>query len=239
MRSEEVKAIFDQQAAHYDAQWARTAPIREGLLFLLQSVFADLPEDANVLCVGVGTGEEMLYLARRFPGWRFTAVDPSDAMIEVWRAKALREGIAERCQFHAGYLDSLPPSAAFDAATCFLVSQFIVDADARVAFFTGIAARLKPDALLASSDLASDVASTEYEQLLPVWFKLMASAGLTPEALARMRDAYARDVAVVPPSRVAAMIAAGGFEQPVAFYQAGLIHAWFSRRAAAQDRGHQ
>lgn len=230
MHADEVKAIFDQQAAHYDAQWVKTAPVREGLLFLLQSVFADLPEDANVLCVGVGTGEEMLYLARRFPRWRFTALDPSDAMIAVCRSKVEREGIASRCQFHSGYLETLPNREPYDAATCFLVSQFILDPEARADFFRGIAARLKPDALLASSDLASDVTSPEYERLLPVWFKLMAGAGLTPEALRRMREAYARDVAVLTPERVASLITAGGFDMPVRFYQAGLIHAWFARR---------
>ena len=28
MRSDEIKAVFDQQASSYDERWARTAPIR-------------------------------------------------------------------------------------------------------------------------------------------------------------------------------------------------------------------
>jgi tRNA (cmo5U34)-methyltransferase len=32
---------------------------------------------------------------------------------------------------------------------------------------------------------------------------------------------------------VASIIKAGGFGQPVMFYQAGLIHAWFSKVGAA------
>jgi hypothetical protein len=43
MRSEEIKAIFDQQAAGYDRQWARMAPIRGCLHYLLQGVFVELP----------------------------------------------------------------------------------------------------------------------------------------------------------------------------------------------------
>ena len=43
MRSDELEALFDQQAAGYDAQWARMAPIRDSLLFLLESAFAALP----------------------------------------------------------------------------------------------------------------------------------------------------------------------------------------------------
>ena len=38
------------------------------------------------------------------------------------------------------------------------------------------------------------------------------------------------DLAILPPTLVAAIIKAGGFGAPVQFYQAGLIHAWFSKR---------
>jgi tRNA (cmo5U34)-methyltransferase len=231
MRTDEIKAIFDQQAASYDQQWAKTAPIRDGLHFLLGAVFADLPQDARILCVGAATGEEMVYLAKRFPNWCFVAVEPSGAMVEVCRGKAEREGFLSRCEFHEGYLDTLPACEPFDAATCFLVSQFILERDARLAFFRGIAARLRPGALLASSDLTADVASAEYEALLPVWMKVMEGAGITPEAQARMRAAYAKDVAIRPLAEVEGVIQAGGFDAPVRFYQAGLIQAWFARRA--------
>src|SRR5690606_39131043 len=70
MQQHELDTLFDQQAAGYDAQWARMAPIRESLHFLLETVFADLPEDARLLCVGAGTGAEIAHLARRFPRWR-------------------------------------------------------------------------------------------------------------------------------------------------------------------------
>lgn len=235
MRQDELKALFDQQAAGYDRQWAKTAPIRECLHLLLASQFAELPADARILCVGVGTGAELVYLAQRNPGWRFTAVEPSAAMLEVCRQRAEAEGIASRCVFHEGYLASLPASAVHDAATCFLVSQFILDPQARTAFFGEIAERLRSGGLLASSDLASDVASAKYEVLLRAWMNMMAGADIAPEAVERMRKAYAHDVGVLAPDRIAAIIAAGGFERPVQFFQAGLIHAWISRRATAID----
>lgn len=63
MRQDEVTAIFDRQAASYDTQWARTAPIRECLHFLLESMFAGLPTDARILCVGVGIVAALARLA--------------------------------------------------------------------------------------------------------------------------------------------------------------------------------
>jgi tRNA (cmo5U34)-methyltransferase len=234
VRTDEIKAIFDQQASSYDERWAKTAPIRDALHFLLEAVFAELPADARILCVGAGTGEEIDYFARRFPRWTFTAVEPSGAMLDVCRGKAERGGFASRCHFHEGYLESLPVQDAFDAATCFLVSQFILEQEARADFFRAVAARLRPGGVLASSDLASQAGSSEYEALLHAWLNMMLAAGIPAAGLEQMRAAYTRDVAILPPARVASIIQSGGFDEPVKFYQAGLIHDWFSRRASGR-----
>lgn len=231
MQPEDIVSLFDKQAPGYDRQWARTAPIRDCLYLLLDPLLAELPEQARLLCVGVGTGQEMAHLAMRFPGWTFTAVEPSGAMLDACRQRAEEEGFAHRCRFHHGFLDSLPADDLFDAATCFLVSQFIVDVEQRIGFFRDIASRLREGGLLASSDLASDVASPAYEVLLPAWTRMMAAADVAPEAIERIRAAYATDVAVLPAARIVGIIAAGGFPLPVQFFQAGLIHAWISRRA--------
>ena len=230
MRSDEIKAIFDQQASSYDERWAKTAPIRDALHFLLEAVFAKLPANARILCIGAGTGEEIDYLAKRFPQWTFAAVEPSGAMLDVCRSKAEKGGYASRCHFHEGYLESMPIQDMFDAATCFLVSQFILEQEARADFFRAIAARLRPGGILASSDLASEIGSREYDALLNAWLDMMLAAGIPAAGLDQMRAAYARDVAVLPPAQVASIIKAGGFDDPVRFYQAGLIHAWFSKR---------
>lgn len=232
MRSDEIKAIFDQQASSYDERWAKTAPIRDALHFLLGAVFAELPSNARILCIGVGTGEEIDYLAKRFPQWTFTAVEPSGAMLDVCRSKAQKAGFLSRCYFHEGYLESLPIQDTFDAATCFLVSQFILKQQARIDFFRTIAARLRPGGILASSDLASEVGSREYDALLKAWLNMMLAAGIPAAGLEQMRTAYARDVAILPPAQIASIIRAGGFDGPVMFYQSGLIHAWFSKRAS-------
>lgn len=233
MNQDEIKAIFDQQAAGYDAQWAKTAPIKNCLHFLLDSLFIELPSDARILCVGVGTGVELAHLAQKNSAWRFTAVEPSEPMLDVCRQRAETEGFASRCHFHPGYLDSLPATEPHDAATCFLVSQFILDQPARSEFFRGISRRLRSGGILASSDLASDVESPEYAVLLHAWMNAMSAADISPEGIERMRKAYANDVAVLPPGRVVSIIQSGGFERPVQFFQAGLIHAWLSKRASS------
>ncbi|MFX4798032.1 hypothetical protein ABTB70_19130, partial [Acinetobacter baumannii] len=57
--------------------------------------------------------------------------------------------------------------------------------------------------------------------------------GGRPFARPRAADArgYDRDVAILPARRVEALIASAGFDAPVQFYQAGLMHAWYCRAA--------
>ncbi|MGO2054838.1 hypothetical protein [Halomonas sp. AOP42-E1-30] len=59
----------------------------------------------------------------------------------------------------------------------------------------------------------------------------MLSAGEVPaDMVERFRAMYGRDVAVTPPERISALIESGGFNTPVPFYQAGLVHAWYATR---------
>jgi tRNA (cmo5U34)-methyltransferase len=231
MQPEELTALFDRQAASYDQQWQKLAPLNSALHLLTTAFGSKLPANARVLCVGAGTGVEILHLARAFPDWRFTAVEPSVPMLERFQRKAADQGLLPRCVLHAGYLDTLPATDDYDVATAFLVSQFILERDRRTAFFQSIARRLRPGGRLLSSDLAGNLESEEGQALLEMWFEVMSGGGIPPDGVARMREAYRRDVAVIPPEEVRNLIAAGGFESPTQFFQAGLIHAWQARRS--------
>lgn len=240
MHQEEITAIFDHQASTYDDKWIKLAPINHALHLLTSTVLAHLPAEARILCVGAGTGAEIFYLAQQYPGWHFTAVEPSAPMLEVLQRKATHAGIATRIQFHQGYLDSLPAGEPFHAATCFLVSQFILDRAARTAFFNNIARRLIAAGLLVTSDLCGHAAPhpdalATTPDLLEVWFRVMSNSGAltSPEEVQKMREAYQNSVAVLPPADVRDLITQGGFSSPVQFYQAGMIHAHYARKQAS------
>lgn len=229
--SQESPIAFDQEhAAAYDQRFAKLAPLRDALHLLISAVLADLPAEARILCVGAGTGQELIYLAQKFPQWRFTVVEPSAPMLAVCRQKAEERGITSRCVFHEGYLDTHPSSDAFDAATSLLVSQFILTLETRARFFRTIAERLRPGGYLVNADLASDTASVTYQSLLEVWLRLMRETGSSREKIEQLRVTYGRDVAVVPLEQVSSIIVSAGFETPVLFLQTGLIHAWYARR---------
>jgi len=234
MDNHALLAIFEQQAAHYDTQWDKIAPVYQGLYFMLAAVFADLPADARILCVGVGTGKELLYLAKKFPGWRFTAVEPASAMLQVCQKNVQAQGIAARCDFHQGILETLPAGQCYDAATCLLVSHFMQNKSDRTGFFRQIADRLQPSALLVNADLAAETTATQYDAILEVWQRMRSATRSSAEALLQMKRTYANDVAILPASAVAQLIADAGFSSPVNFYKAGLMQAWFSRKLASR-----
>lgn len=240
MNRSDLEATFDRQAATYDQQWARMAALRDAMHLLMASVFGELPREARMLCVGAGTGAEIHFLASRFPAWNFVAVEPSAGMVSAAMRRAEQHGYADRCVFHTGYLDTLPGCAPFDCATSLLVSQFLLDPAERVGFFGAIAARLRPGGVLVAADLASGGDTRAHASLLKVWMATMAAAELTPQRLQLMREAYDRDVSIVPPRDVAAIITSAGFDEPVQFFQAGLIHAWYAERTAVDAvREHQ
>jgi len=227
MQKEKTKENFDKMAASYDKLWEKLAPINDSLHLLMGSILANLPQQAKILCVGAGTGAEIIYLAKRFPLWTFTAVDPSGPMLEVCRKRLLELDIESRCKFHIGYLDSLSSSDTFDAATSILVSQFISEKTSRIDFFKQIAKRLKANGILISSDLSAKLDSPEYQSLLNVWLEMMREGGIPQEGLDGMPNAYEKDVSVLPPGDIEAIITSGGFERIIQFSQTGLIHSWY------------
>jgi tRNA (cmo5U34)-methyltransferase len=170
MQNNKTSVVFDRErASAYDKDAAKFAPLADALYFLIRLILADLPSDARILCVGVGTGTELINLAQAFPKWHFTAVEPAAPMLDICRQRAEECGITSRCTFHEGYLDSLPAADLFDAATCLVVSHFIMQREDRRNFFSQIAARLRPNGYSISSDLSADTSTATYQRFLELW----------------------------------------------------------------------
>ena len=74
------------------------APIRDGFYLLVESVFADLPDDAWVLCVGVGTGTELAHLAQRFPRWHTSVIESGgfEPPVQFFQAGLLHAWFSKR-----------------------------------------------------------------------------------------------------------------------------------------------
>jgi tRNA (cmo5U34)-methyltransferase len=228
MKSDDSNKIFGKDtASSYDSQRDKLAPIKEALHLCIHMLLSKLPSNARVLCIGAGTGSELIYLAQAFPQWNFTVVEPSLAMLDVCRQRATELGFFSRCVFHEGYLKSLPYTIAFDVATSILVSHFVVDPRERSNYFSEISSRLVPGAYMINADLASDMSTSEYQSLVKVWVNMHEYAGMPVRV-----ESFGDKVAMVPIAEVESIIKSSGFDLPVLFFQTLLIHAWYSKVAA-------
>lgn len=229
--TEKDSGLFDEMhAAAYDKTSESLAPFKSALHILMRSILRELPERAHVLCVGAGTGAELLFLADAFPNWEFTALDISAPMLDVCRERVSSAGCAERCQMHVGPVSSLAAAASFDAATCILVSQFLTNLDERRELFEGIHARLRSGGLLVSADLSVDTDDIHHASILEIWRRTLEYSVLAEQQVNRPTTAPGSRVAVLPERAIEALIATAGFARPTRFFQAGLIHAWFTKR---------
>lgn len=222
--------FFDQQMANcYDEKNSKLAPIGDSMHFLACMVLDDLPPRARILCVGTGTGAEILSLAESHTEWSFVGVDPSAPMLAVCRDKLEHANVLDRCELIHGYIHNVPEGAAFDAVLCFLVAHFVRRED-RVAFYRGIYDRLKSGGRFISTEISYDLNSAEFPAMLKNWERVQTLMGATPESLQTLRDTLFNRLFVLSPMETESLLRANGFELPIQFFQAFLIRGWHAAK---------
>ncbi len=230
--SENKMISFDmERAILYDQRNSKLSALSASLHLQMRTILSGLPSDANILCVGAGTGTELLYLAKEFPSWQFTALDPAEAMLNLCKQKAVEAGIDQRCSFHCGYIDSLPAAKPFDAATSILVSHFLTDKAERIHFFSEIAARLRLGGILINADLSFDTSASNYLTLMAQWLQLLKWANWPANDVDKLPEVYKEHVAMLPPAEVESLLKQAGFNAPILFSQSLFIHSWFSHKS--------
>lgn len=230
--SENKMVSFDMDRAMlYDQRNRKLSTLSEALHLQMRVILSELPTDANVLCVGAGTGAELIYLAKAFPTWQFTALDPAEAMLNLCKQKAVDNGIDHRCTFHCGYIESLPETMSFDAATSILVSHFLTDKSERIKYFSQIAQRVRPGGVLVNADLSFDTSAPAFPIIMAKWLQLLKYADWPANDVDKLPEVYKQHVAMLPPAEVESIIQQGGFSAPVLFSQSLFIHGWFAHKS--------
>ena len=222
--------FFDQQAsATYDERNRKLAPIAEGLHFLIRLLLRDLPERARVLCVGVGTGAEILSLAQAYPQWEFAGVDPSAPMLEVCQRRLAEAKVLERCRLTTGYVQDLPPGGDYDATLSILVAHFIPRHD-RPEFFRQMTSRLRTGGTLVNAEISFDLNAPHADVMIAEWKKVQELMGGTPESLANLSRVLRETLTILTPAETERLIRASGIETPLPFFHSLMIQAWFGRK---------
>ncbi|HEY0095240.1 MAG TPA: class I SAM-dependent methyltransferase [Archangium sp.] len=208
-----VPGFGADRAAHYDTQVSVSlagAPAAYELGTSALTAQLDGQHAASLLFVGLGTGAELMpYTRFDVPGWRFTGVDPSDAMLAVARERLEAEGLLSRTHLHVGELHSLPPGPPFDGAQMMGVLHHVEGEEARLSLLREVTRRLKPGApLVLGCRVGMD------PELWNVELRRWRAYGIPPEELERRRQGLVKLRPIESDAALFAMFAQTGLVAP-------------------------
>ncbi|KFE67483.1 class I SAM-dependent methyltransferase [Hyalangium minutum] len=208
-----VPGFGADRAAHYDAQASINLAGAQALYELGVSATTaqlDGQDTASLLFVGLGTGAELVpYTRFNVPGWRFTGVDPSDAMLAVARKRLEDEGLLSRTHLHVGELHTLPPSPPFDGAQMMGVLHHVEGEEARLELLREVTRRLKPGApLVLGCRVGMD------PELMNVELRRWRAYGVPTDELEHRRQRFAMIRPIESDAALFAMFARTGLVAP-------------------------
>ncbi|MBL1213310.1 MAG: class I SAM-dependent methyltransferase [Ignavibacteriae bacterium] len=218
---------FDlKKAANYD-NLARKAVFGYDQLFtMVLSLLNEIQnKPANVLVVGSGTGMELITFGNLMPNWNLTGVDPSEEMIKISQAKIDYHKLNDRVKLKHGYIDNLPESEKFDAATLIFVLRFFPDRKKKLSLFQNIGKRLQPGAKLVIIDQYGDPSIDHFKYLLKAWINFMKLEGV-PLELAKRIEAQAMEQSFFTEDELLNLLSEAGFEKPNHFYNSFMHGGW-------------
>lgn len=185
---------------------------------------------AHILVVGVGGGaQEIVSASILGPEWRFTAVDPSQPMMDIAVAQLTQRGLASRTDLHLGYVDDLPSHCRFDAATLIGVLHHQAGHDAKHRLLKSIATRLAPGAPLILA--GNRYAYASQPLLLSAWGERWRMQGATADEV-QVKLGKILEGADPPASEdaVAELLADAGFGSPTWFFSSLFWGACLAKR---------
>jgi len=187
---------------------------------------------AHILVLGAGGGAQEIVAAGKLePAWRFTAVDPSRPMMDITVARLEEHGLAERTEFHLGYVDNLPDVRRFDAATLIGVLHHLPGNEAKRHILHAIAARLLPGAPLILA--GNRYAYADHPTLLAAWGERWRMQGSTPEEVkAKLGKILQGADPPASEEAVAALLSEAGFGRPTWFFSSLFWGACIARLEA-------
>ncbi len=191
------------------------------------SLRARLPEKANILIAGAGTGMEICEFAPLNPGWSFWGVDPSQDMLDITANKLREKNLTNHVELIRGYMDDLEDKEAFDAATSILVMLFLKDDGSKLAFLKSISKRLKPGAPIVLIDGFGDPGSKEFEELVKSWKQYPVIHGVPTEAVEKaFSEVIMKMVQFVPETHIVELLNEAGFTGVFKYYSGFLYGGW-------------
>lgn len=217
------------RAKSYDKNNAHLVPIFENLHYLIKILLSEIAPNSKILCIGVGTGNELIELAEAFPKFTFVAVDPSISMLEVCQEKLQSLNLLDRCKLIHGYIEDVPETHEFGAAICLLVLHHTSLED-RAKIISGVFKRLTASGYFICAEISFDFSSSTFEDIIEKWKSMIRKSGSPEDKVQSLPRMMKEHLFIQAPAEVESMLVTSGFSVCIQFFQALLIRAWYARK---------
>ncbi|MUL37134.1 class I SAM-dependent methyltransferase [Gloeocapsopsis dulcis] len=206
-------------STEYDDRVRRAIPGYEAIhTMALSFLKLHLPETANLLIVGAGTGMELVKFGKSNSQWQLLGVDPSTNMLAIAQQKITENGLSERVKLFQGYTHDLANTPLYDAATCILVMHFLPDDGSKLALLQSIAQRLQSSAAFVLVDIFGEKGSREFEQITTIIKLFWEEMGIPPERINEGLETINKSVYPITESRTIELLQQAGFGNMIRFY---------------------
>lgn len=215
----------------YDDVAAKALPGYQAMHLMVSSMMQSLlPQTANLLVVGAGTGMELIQLSQNNPEWRLLGIDPSDDMLTIARDKIQKFNLSTRVEIVKGYCQDLPDTFLYDGATSILVMHFIADDGGKLEFLQSIAKRLKSSAPLVLVDIFGNQNSPEFQfmaaSIQKYWKKMNMPTNIVEEGLKKVQSS----IYSVSEARTIELLETTGFKDIYRFYTGLWAGGWIAKK---------
>lgn len=210
-----VSPLFSDQshiAGYVENGPARFAPGYDALLQISSLLMEEsMGQRGTALVLGAGGGNELCHFAQSHPAWRFCAVDPASAMLDLARRRMEALGASHRVDWVEGEIRKALPGP-FDAGCCLMTLHVIEGEEAKLAVLKAIRMRLKPGArfILANNciGMAMHDSAARIERYLHYALKNGVPGEIVEKARMHVEQGGAQ---MLTPEEDAALLAAAGF----------------------------
>ena len=221
---------FDMEMAReYDKGIRRAMPTYDALFRMVQSFLrANVSGNPKVLVVGAGGGNEFVTFGKANPSWTFAGVDPSEAMLEVAKHKAINEGIEDRVSIHTGTIEQVSFNEKFDAATCLLVLHFVDTMEEKRSLLKTVKENLEPGAPFVLVTMFGDQSKPEFDERMNLWKSIWLDlTDLEKEDVEAMEESV-RELSFIPAEQIEGLLVEAGFERISQFFSTTLFGGWIA-----------
>ncbi|PIG92992.1 class I SAM-dependent methyltransferase [Gloeocapsopsis sp. IPPAS B-1203] len=216
-------------STEYDARARKALPGYEEMhTMALSFLKLHLPETANLLIVGAGTGMELVKLGKSNSQWQLLGVDPSNNMLAIAQQKITQNDLSNRVKLFQGYTHDLPKTPLYDAATCILVMHFLPDDGSKLALLQSIAQRLKSSAAFVLVDMFGEKGSGEFEKTAAIIKIFWEDMGMSSEQINEILERINTMVYPIAESRTIELLQQAGFGNITRFYTGLWIGGWLA-----------